>query len=198
MVAAPLGSVRTVPWFGQRSSVVRYWTLAYTSTLAAGWPSRTRRTMMLSDVNCGGFCAETETVEPAKRSVNAGTGGVGCAGGAVGATVGTAVAAGAAAAAAGLARALVVAAGTGVAVPSTVSRRGPVVSARTLDKTLRPERLIATRSMMTAPTSTDRATTAMTTSTSGRPAVRVCTIWRGRRRRVARPEPLAMCWLPWG
>src|SRR2546423_4391935 len=64
IVAVPVPSVFTPPVAGQRSSVVRYWTVDHTSTLAAGWPSRRRRTTTLSVEPCGGVGFETFTVVP--------------------------------------------------------------------------------------------------------------------------------------
>src|SRR2546421_11323239 len=64
IVAVPDASVFTAPVAGQRSSVVRYWTMDHTSTLAAGWPSRRRRTTTLSVEPCGGVGFETLTVVP--------------------------------------------------------------------------------------------------------------------------------------
>src|SRR5438874_13766104 len=74
IVAVPDASVFTAPVAGQRSSVVRYWTVDHTSTLAAGWPSRRRRTTTLSVEPCGGVGFETLTVVPRNLAARLGCG----------------------------------------------------------------------------------------------------------------------------
>src|SRR5207248_2445906 len=74
IVAVPDASVFTAPVGGQRSSVVRYWTVDHTSTLAAGWPSRRRRTTTLSVEPCGGVGFETLTVVPRNLAARPGCG----------------------------------------------------------------------------------------------------------------------------
>src|ERR671938_1973520 len=74
IVAVPALSVFTLPVAGQRSSVVRYWTVDHTSTLAAGWPSRRRRTTTLSVVPCGGVGFDTLTVDPRNLAARPGCG----------------------------------------------------------------------------------------------------------------------------
>src|SRR5437588_5947048 len=96
MDAAPAGSVRWVPLGGQRSCVVRYWTVDHTSTLAAGWPSRSRRTNTVWGELVRGLALATVTVEPSKWaassaagswSVLTGAAGLGVAAGGAGVTV---------------------------------------------------------------------------------------------------------------
>src|SRR5579884_4202108 len=73
-VAAPLASVLTVPLAGQRSWVVRYWTVAQTWTPEAGLPSWRRLTTMLSNELGAGVGLETATLEPSKRCARSGEG----------------------------------------------------------------------------------------------------------------------------
>src|SRR4051812_34842555 len=72
MEAVPDASVRWVPLAGQRSWVVRYWTVVQTSKLAAGWPSRFKRMMTFSVLFWAGDGSETDTAVPVKRSARPG------------------------------------------------------------------------------------------------------------------------------
>src|SRR5919202_2592476 len=120
IVAVPELSVLTLPLAGQRSSVVRYWTIDHTSTLAAGCPSRRRRTTTRSVVPRAGVGSETLIADP--RNLAARPGG------------GVAVATGVA--------------GSVVAVASTVRLDGLFDSGSTLWTTFNAVRLIDTRGMI--------------------------------------------------
>src|SRR5207237_9545147 len=85
MIACPLASVLTAPVAGQRSSVVRYWTVDQTSKLAAGFPSRTSLITTFSVVFWAGVGLDTLRFEPTNRAATLGSGV------AVGAAVGHAV-----------------------------------------------------------------------------------------------------------
>src|SRR5919202_6056291 len=164
IVAAPDESVFTLPLAGQRSSVVRYWTVDHTSTLAAGWPSRRRRTTTLSVVPRAGVGFETLTVEPWNLAAKPGGG--------------VAVATGVA--------------GSAVAVASTARLDELFDSGSTLWTMFNAVRLIDTRGMISAPARTASPTTISTTSTSPRPAYGGWTAWRGRRRRLTGMTTLAL------
>src|SRR5437763_15112641 len=142
IVAVPDASVFTAPVGGQRSSVVRYWTVDHTSTLAAAWPSRRRRTTTLSVEPCGGAGFDTLTVVPRNLAARPGCG----------VAVATTLA------------------GTDVTVGSMARLDELFDSGRKPWTTLKADRLTDSRGMMSVPASTASPTTISTTSTSPRPA----------------------------
>src|SRR6266852_4956341 len=123
IVARPEASVLRLPVAGQRSSVVRYLTMAQTSKFTAGCLSRRNWMTTLSREFWAGVASDTLTLEPTNRSAVPGRG----------VAVGTAVA------------------GAGVTVVS-ITRRDELDRGRTFCSALRADRLNDKRGrMMNAP-----------------------------------------------